>query len=151
MQTELVRSLQIARENETAVLDLLRLHEDVIVYKRNNLDLLDDLRQRFAKTPVQPFLDFGQFRDRSPTDSHTPAAYVQDIKTEAPIVVVPELEDPAPKRTLGRLFSMKRGLSMSRKPSTSSTHSRMSIMAPFEWLGPAIHKNEEDSMVTPIR
>lgn len=148
MQTELVRSLQIAREREDAVLDLSTLHEDVVVYKRNTLNILDDLRQRIShksssKQSAQSYIQLPP--EKSPTESRKPGGHLMDLKhgSEIPALKVPDPEVSGSKLSLGRLFSVKRGHSMSKKPS-NRTISQLVVMPKFEWLDSTIQKGEEE-------
>ncbi|QDS75574.1 hypothetical protein FKW77_005991 [Venturia effusa] len=60
MQSELVRSLQIALKFENAKLDLTKLQEDAVMSKRDTMSVLDELRRRVQQSispqlsPLQP-------------------------------------------------------------------------------------------------
>ncbi|TLD37401.1 hypothetical protein E2P81_ATG04213 [Venturia nashicola] len=54
MQSELIRSLQIALKFDNAKLDLTKLQEDAVMSKRDTMSILDELRLRVQQSSHQP-------------------------------------------------------------------------------------------------
>ncbi|KAF2432857.1 hypothetical protein EJ08DRAFT_658846 [Tothia fuscella] len=144
MQSELIRSLQIAVQYENAVLDLTKLQEDAVISRRDTLSCLDELRNRLlqddhSSSPQAPMAPNGQmFPQRQ---SHEPTQKHQTSKSISSDFVPPGVkmvdEEEAKLSGFSRLLSMRR----SSKKDTDSTPRRASVTPNLDWLSPAIRPN----------
>jgi hypothetical protein len=145
MQSELIRSLQIALQYENAVLDLTKLQEDAVMNRRDVLSALDDLRTRLLQQPAQhdPTTAYMHLLPRRPSlESVQTFATSQTLTSEAlpPGVSIPQEEES--KGAFGRLLSMRRG---SKKMSVSSP-SRDSLLPTLDWIAQAAQPNEHPAV-----
>ena len=144
MQSELLRSLQIALQYENAVLDLTKLQEDAFMNRRDTLSALDDLRNRLVQhssavsAPLFSQLVPRRYSRDSPLSPGTPSAL---SSSSCPIgVVFPEKEEEA-KHGISRLFSTR--TKPKRASTSSSTISQMIVSPNLQWLGPVSPEPEE--------
>lgn len=81
IQTEIVRSIRVAKEREDAVLDLDKIHEEIIIYKRDSIRILEELKgrsnyipQHAVELPAEPPSDQNTHNSAF---SGSPAPYVR--------------------------------------------------------------------------
>ncbi|RDI88577.1 hypothetical protein Vi05172_g1206 [Venturia inaequalis] len=65
MQSELIRSLQLALKFDNAKLDLTKLQEDAVMSKRNTMSVLDELRSRVQQPTSPQSSSISQFSSRA--------------------------------------------------------------------------------------
>lgn len=133
MQSELIRSLQIALKFENAKLDLTKLQEDAMISKRDTMSVLDDLRSRvqqsfssqlsssasqYSTRPTSPDDFFPQQQRFSPQQSQFSAR--QQFPPQDP--VSPRNKSLPPRPSIDSMsMSFRSFASLKRQPSTTST------------------------------
>jgi hypothetical protein len=137
MQSELIRSLQIAQQYDNAVLDLTKLQEDAVMSRRDVLTALDDLRNRLSQQPAQhspAAYTHPLHRKPSLESNHTYAtAHSLGSETLPPGVTMPEEES---KGGIGKFLSIRR-----KKVAAPSSH-RASFVPSFDSRSPSRQTNE---------
>ncbi|KAF2190978.1 hypothetical protein K469DRAFT_746440 [Zopfia rhizophila CBS 207.26] len=126
MQSEIIRSLQLAVTYEYAVLNLTILHEASIVNRKDTIATLDELKQRILITrPLERTLAAVPEKTTTSPTSTSSFESVQTFRT-APedlpaAVTIPTPGDSQGTKTgLAKYFSMKRNASQSSSSTSTS-------------------------------
>lgn len=126
---EIIKSLQMAAQHETAILNLRLLHEASITNRKDTFVILDEMKQRIIMTRPIPRLIEGGPEQRSAIAT-IPASWPSSFE---PIETAPEgyvpsavtlpsqAESKENRSGLARYFQMKRSSSASAKPPSAST------------------------------
>jgi hypothetical protein len=117
MQAEIIRSLQIAIDEEAVILDLSILQETAVLNRRDTIITLDELKQRLlAETSIeQPFAyKVPQSKERPSFDSINTYKTVNTVSSDLPSAVT--IPDPEQKSGLARLLSMRKAPGLMRSP-----------------------------------
>ncbi|KAK7631191.1 hypothetical protein IWX48DRAFT_653622 [Phyllosticta citricarpa] len=163
MQPEVIRSLQIATRNDSAILDFTKLHEASVMLRRDALEALADFRQRLAdEHPSSPNIP-PYSTDRSlmsSSQNSTLSSPFQRSRSSSyfssadvpPTVTVLQGDDPKASR-LSRVFSRRRSNSArsSVKPPRGLTRvgSAVNLSNNQSWV--SSHKADENQdMLSPL-
>ncbi|KAK7533887.1 uncharacterized protein J3D65DRAFT_461484 [Phyllosticta citribraziliensis] len=162
MQPEVIRSLQIATRNDSAILDFTKLHEASVMLRRDALEALADFRQRLAdEHPSSPTIPpYSTHRSLSSSQNSTLSSPFQRSRSSSyfscadvpPTVTILHGDDAKASR-LSRVFSRRRSNSArsSVKPARGLTRmsSAVSLSNNQSWV--SSHKADENQdMLSPL-
>ena len=120
-QMEIIKSLQMAAQHETAILNLRLLHEASITNRKDTFVILDEMKQRIAMTrPIPRQIESGSPLSSWPNGfkpvDRAPEGYVPSAVT-----LPPQGETKESKSGLARYFQMKRNSTASSQSASTST------------------------------
>ncbi|KAL1391996.1 hypothetical protein HDK64DRAFT_66244 [Phyllosticta capitalensis] len=162
MQPEVIRSLQIATRNDSAILDFTKLHEASVMLRRDAIEALADFRQRLAEEhpsspTIPPYstdrsLSSSQNSMSSPFQRSRSSSYFSCADVP-PTVTILQGDEQKPSR-LSRVFSRRRSNSArsSVKPARGLTRMSSAVNLPSNnqsWV--SSHKADENQdMLSPL-
>ncbi|KAF1842560.1 uncharacterized protein K460DRAFT_188236 [Cucurbitaria berberidis CBS 394.84] len=132
LQAEVIRSLQMACQHETAVLNLRLLHEASIMNRKDTFSTLDELKQRILITrPMARQLQgapegLGSRHSTATvqtmlTNNYRPLSPIPDNYIPPAVTLPPQGDSPSSKHGLTEYFRSRRKNSTSAPKSNSST------------------------------
>jgi hypothetical protein len=144
MQTEIIRSLQLAVKYENAILDLTVLHEASIINRKDTITVLDELKRRvLVSLPVQQMLT-SPYREprRRPSNESLQGFKTANVAPDTYIpsaVTIPDEHDT--KTGLSRYFSSRRSSGRNQIQTQSPTSApHVSLPAGSGWVHSAIRE-----------
>ncbi|KAK8199825.1 uncharacterized protein BKA78DRAFT_13490 [Phyllosticta capitalensis] len=162
MQPEVIRSLQIATRNDSAILDFTKLHEASVMLRRDAIEALADFRQRLAEEhpsspTIPPYstdrsLSSSQNSMSSPFQRSRSSSYFSCADVP-PTVTILQGDEQKPSR-LSRVFSRRTSNSArsSVKPARGLTRMSSAVNLPSNnqsWV--SSHKADENQdMLSPL-
>lgn len=134
LQSDVIRSLQIATRNESAVVDLTALHEASVMLRRDTLAALAELRQRLVnELPLEQRSRLNSdagFRNSLSSTQRSSLSNSQRSRSSSnfsenlpPAVTILNANDEKPKGVLHRVFSHRKSSSALTGQSSSSSNS----------------------------
>ncbi|KAF2632367.1 hypothetical protein BU25DRAFT_406909 [Macroventuria anomochaeta] len=123
LQMEIIKSLQMAAQHETAILNLRLLHEASITNRKDTFVILDEMKQRIIMTrPVPRQTERGHEQRSSVAtlpsswpSSFKPVDTVPDGYIPSAVTLASQTETKESRSGLARYFQMKRSSSASTK------------------------------------
>ncbi|OSS54426.1 hypothetical protein B5807_00549 [Epicoccum nigrum] len=139
LQMEIIKSLQMAAQHETAILNLRLLHEASITNRKDTFVILDEMKQRMIMTrPIPRQIEGGSPSSPWPSGfkpvDRAPEGYIPST------VTLPSQEETRePKSGLARYFQMKRSSTASSQSASNSANTptepiNINYSAAFEQL-----------------
>ncbi|OJD33124.1 uncharacterized protein BKCO1_3300012 [Diplodia corticola] len=163
LQSDVIRSLQIATRNDSAVVDLTALHEASVMLRRDTLTALAELRQRaFNDMPSEYRQRLNSDAAYSPSTSSIQRSSLSNSQRSRsstnysdnlpPAVTILNTEEK-PKSVLSRVFSHRRSSSALTSQSSNSSNSEKrnsgyNLTSNFPWMSDRTPQEHQD-MVSP--
>ncbi|KAK5143382.1 hypothetical protein BJ546DRAFT_1057027 [Cryomyces antarcticus] len=153
MQAEIIRSLQIAREVESAILDLTKLHESAVMNRHSTVKTMDELRQRILiRIPIgSPIKDYELTAfEASHRQSSDPTMTFATANAVAPdcipsAVTIPE--QGTRRGSLSRMFSMRGNKNSGSSRDRASLISSGTECTPnFKWKIPTVRRHDTQGL-----
>ncbi|KAF3007436.1 hypothetical protein E8E13_003642 [Curvularia kusanoi] len=121
LQMEIIKSLQMAAQHETAILNLRLLHEASITNRKDTFVILDEMKQRIVMTrPIPRQIEGGSNLSSWP-NGYKPVDRAPEGYVPSAVTIPSQEEMRGSKSGLARYFQMKRSSTASSRSASTST------------------------------